>query len=185
METKRVFIAVQVELSPQLRESWTELKKHWRDERIRWVPPENLHLTLQFLGELTGPEIERAKAAMEKSCSSFAPFSFQLTGLSFFSHRGRPSVIYYAIGADEDLLVFVHKLQHNLGESEIPSNKRFHPHLTLGRMNRLADEKKFHDVLERFKSLPVQQVGVSQIYLYESVLKPSGPEYRVLAACRL
>ena len=180
MPTKRVFIAIKIELNKELQLRWQELKEQLCDERIRWVSPANLHLTLRFLGDLLPMQIDAVKGAMRKACNACAPFALQLNELSFFTHRGHPSVIFLGIQENEMLVGFAHLLQQCLRDIEIPSNKKFHPHLTLGRIKRLVDEQQFYDTLSKLNPTPDQEVGVARIILYESVLKPSGPQYHVL-----
>lgn len=185
METKRVFIAIKVGLNNELTHAWLELKHHMREERIRWVPENNLHLTLRFLGNLPLPDIEQVKIVLGKVCENSHPFSFHLNGISFFSHRGQPSVIFFKTTKNEKLIQLARELWKDLEHIDVVSNKKFTPHLTIGRLKRLKRSDRFDQSIKKFDSKPIQQVEVLKIVLFESILKTTGAEYREIVSFNL
>ena len=64
MKTRRLFAGIAVEATEALREVAGALRRELRGERIRWVPPENLHLTLEFFGEIEEGRIAELEAAL-------------------------------------------------------------------------------------------------------------------------
>ncbi len=119
----RLFIAI--ELSPTLRGALTELQAALRREEVRGrdTPPENLHLTLAFLGEL--PEAEPVLEAMETV--DFAPFPLRLEGVGCFG-----DLFWAGVTESEALAACARRLRRALAEAGIPyDRKRFSPHITL------------------------------------------------------
>ncbi|WP_159522510.1 RNA 2',3'-cyclic phosphodiesterase [Sunxiuqinia indica] len=185
MKTKRVFIAVNVELNCDLERVFQELKDELEGERIRWVPENNFHITLRFIGDLQPDQIEIAKLILDQVCSQRRAFGFKLHQVGFFKHRGNPSVLFFNLDHVEDLICLSGIIQKRLDEKGISSNKKFTPHLTLARIKKIKGLSNFYHVVDKYKEIPTQEIKVDRIVFYESVLKPSGAEYHVLDEYRL
>lgn len=182
---KRVFIAIKIDLSHDLKLVWDELKQELENEKIRWVPDENLHLTLRFLGRVDSAQIEQIEVALDEFCYTQSGFSFQLERLGHFKKRGKPAVIFIDIAQSGELVDFVSKLENTLTEIGCDQNLKFKPHLTLGRVKHVKDEQLFYNCLDRIERMPVQQIDVRQIVFYESILKPEGVEYLAIRKFQL
>ncbi|HKJ43012.1 MAG TPA: RNA 2',3'-cyclic phosphodiesterase [Sunxiuqinia sp.] len=182
---KRVFVAIKIELNDQFKQVWQQLKNDLKQENIRWVPDENLHLTLRFLGNVAPHQVEQVEAALDGFCYTQNGFSFQLERLGHFKKRGKPAVIFIDIAQSDALADFVNKLENTLTEIGFDPNMKFKPHLTLGRVKHVKDEHAFYNCLDRFDQAPAQQIDVRQIVFYESILKPDGPEYKVMKRFKL
>ena len=185
MKSKRVFIAINVELSCDLSRVFEELKDELEGERIRWLPENNFHITLRFLGDLQPDQIETVKLILDEVCSEKRAFVFTLHQVGFFKHRGNPSVLFFNLDYGEDLVCLSGTIQKRLNEKGISSNKKFTPHLTLARIKKIKDLFNFYRVVDKYKDLPTQEIKVDRVIFYESVLKPSGAEYHVLDEYRL
>ena len=121
----RLFLAIQFD-EPMVR-ALTEFQEKLRafGMRGRFAPPENLHLTLAFIGEYAAPD-----AVMEAASSvSFRPVRLRLDGVGSFGN------LYWAgLAKDETFAAYVKKLRGALAANEIPyDRKRFSPHITLVR----------------------------------------------------
>lgn len=119
----RLFIAVQFseDILKALLDVQSEMKAF--DVRGRYSPPENLHLTLAFIGEYGNPD-----AVMDALAGlPFKPFPLRLDGLGHFGD------LYWAGIADNPkLTAYVKRLRHALVDRDIPyDRKRFSPHITL------------------------------------------------------
>lgn len=155
---------------------------------VRWTPPQNLHLTLRFLGELSEQEFNDAQNSLRDL--SFGSLHLKIGGIDGFPSRRNPSVLVLAVegSTPEDHRKLLH-LQHETEEIARriglePEGRPFRPHITLGRVNRgrpvpaalrnaLSDATpdSFGEIEGRIESLR----------LMESTLKPTGAEYRVAA----
>lgn len=177
----RTFIAIKIDLNPEIQNVVDRLKNHLRNERIRWVTDENLHLTLRFLGDLNEGQILNVKDLLSKISKESSEFTFKLKGLSYFGKKQNPSVIYIGIGEDDHLQEFVSTLFEKLDEYGFEKeNRKYSPHLTLGRMKFLNDKSNFFRLLENIQKDVEQLMYAKEIILYKSILKSSGPKYVVI-----
>jgi 2'-5' RNA ligase len=152
---------------------------------VRWVPSENLHLTLRFLGDSDSEQIEAAEKGLDDIARKSANFDLHLGKLGCFPNRRKPRVIWVDLGGDLTALTMLQQeteeMLSNLGwQSE---SRRFHAHVTLGRV------KESHQVLNaNFPwelALDPLQIRVSHISLISSDLRPSGAVYTVRHRSRL
>ncbi|WP_430971765.1 RNA 2',3'-cyclic phosphodiesterase [Sunxiuqinia rutila] len=180
MEVKRVFIAFKINLQPVLQQHVQQLKQELKQERIRWVPEENQHLTIRFLGDLSANQLGEVKAVLNRVARHTKSFSFQLGGLAYFRHRGIPSVIFLGVQTDEILVELAKKLRAELENAGIESSKKYNPHLTLGRLKRPNNVEHFEATMEKLRTTAIQNVIADELILYESHLSPSGSKYHVL-----
>jgi 2'-5' RNA ligase len=151
---------------------------------LRVVRPEQLHLTLVFIGEVDEP---RAAAITESLRRPFdqAPFDLSFGGVGVFPGRGAPRVLWVGVVAGADGAM---QLQRLVGErlQEVgiePDSRPFSPHLTIGRWRegRPSDARR---VLAEHVGV-VARVHVKMTTLYQSVLSPHGSVYRPLAEAPL
>ena len=146
--------------------------------KVRWVKPAVMHLTLEFLGEVSGDFIESAKAQLSRVVPKFKPFEAQLSGLGAFPSPSRARVIWVGVeGGKEELC----RLQASMTQALVrigfkPERRPFSPHLTLGRLNVPADVSAATAV--EFQG---DVFAVNEVVLFQSVLTPQGPVYMRLA----
>lgn len=182
MRSIRSFIAIEIaaDVRQRLAELQEELAKDLAGRAVRWVEPGNIHLTLKFLGDTEIGTIGRIESCLEEIAAGFEPFGVQLGKLGCFPNPRRPRVIWVGVEGDIDpLLLLQQEVEQGLSELGWPADeRRFHPHLTLGRV------KDFRGVVEaRFPwgRQPVTgQQQVSEVCLIESDLQPTGAVYTVL-----
>ena len=145
---------------------------------VRWVKPGRMHLTLAFLGEVDGDFVASAKRGLSDGVRESVPFSVRLDGFGAFPNPGRARVIWVGVDEGRDALCRLQKLivkeLRKIGYR--PERRPFSPHLTLGRLRVPADVSGVCACL--FQS---DEFLVDRVALYESVLRPQGPEYTRLA----
>ena len=146
----------------------------------RPVLPEDMHITLVFLGEVRNPDLDELNLAFEAVRPP--PFDLSLTGLGQFGGAA-PRVIYAAVGESSPLRRLQAKLQQaarNLG-IEIPS-RRYVPHVTIARLKGRREEA---DAVARFvtrrAALSLPPIAVDAFSLFSSRLTRDGPVYDVMA----
>jgi 2'-5' RNA ligase len=192
METIRSFIAI--ELSEDILSAIVNLQRQLEDQvparTVRWVRPEGIHLTLQFLSDVPAAKINSIAQALTATCAPFRPFSIAVGGLGCFPNANRPRVTW--VGVDEPtgtlsaLQKAVERTMVPLGFT--PEDRAFHPHLTLGRTQRRAtrDQAQALGALITATRAPVLgQMDVRQVCLMRSDLRPTGAVYTQLAAAPL
>lgn len=177
MTTIRAFIAV--ELPDPVKDALSDvaqaLARRVPRDAIRWVRPEQMHLTLRFLGDTAVDQLPAVQSVMDGVAGGHSSFFMRLNGTGCFPNARRPRVIWVGLAGDEARL---HALKAALDERLAPlgwppEGKSFRAHLTLGRVK---DEHGLRDV-EWSAAVRPLEVPVVAIHLIESQLRPSGPIY--------
>jgi len=175
----RCFISVNlpVETKKALGSVVTELKKAGAD--VKWVPVDNIHLTLKFLGNTDASSIPEITESLSKKLSHYNIFYITIAGVGCFPSERRPRVIWVGI---EDAAV-LQDIQKDIDTVMVrfgfaPEERPFSPHLTVGRVRSM---KKITDLMNRFedfRKFDLGRVEVSEVHMMQSELKPTGAEYR-------
>jgi len=183
---KRIFIALKVEPGPAFLKIYSSIKAVLGNERINWVDPGNIHLTLAFLGDTLEERIKVAGIMLNQKCSGFGEFSFSLSGTGVFKNQRDPRVIWIGIVDYERLQELNQLINTGLADTGFMVEERtFKPHITIGRIKNLKTSDNLNLALERYRDTLIQTVCVNEIILFESILKPTGPIYKPLAITRL
>jgi len=178
----RLFIAV--ELPERLRERLAKIQGMIRPvlASVRWVPPDNIHLTLKFLGNVEPDKIELIGEALSRLAADRAPFAAAAEGIGAFPDLRRPRVIWAgaASGAErlQGLAEDVEAKMFNLGFPR--ENRDFSSHLTIGRFNRPTAIRGLDAILEKAGKEELGSFPVDVITLFQSELAPQGARYRSL-----
>ena len=147
--------------------------------RASWVPPRNLHITLEFLGDVEAARVEGIGPALE-GLHAEAPFEIELGGLGAFPSVARPSVLWLGVRAGtvelSRLATAVQTRIEPLGF--VPEARAYHPHVTLARVKRPGSA--LAPILRPFETAPGCQSRVREIVLYHSVLESTGSAYHAL-----
>jgi 2'-5' RNA ligase len=182
-DTMRMFAAVEVpeEIQQKVHAYAHELEGLF--EGVKWVSPENLHLTLKFLGDVEPGQVDEIKDALDDAMSKYGPFELGFADTGFFPSEKRPRVIW--VGADgeiEQLVDMFQTLEGNLEPLGFDREARtFSPHLTIGRVRKFERITVPPD-LKHFE--PVSFTA-DTIALIKSTLTPQGPIYEKLHTCSL
>ncbi|MFW5901776.1 MAG: RNA 2',3'-cyclic phosphodiesterase [Thermodesulfobacteriota bacterium] len=183
----RAFIALPLpwDVRSHLRRVQAELKK--QDWPVKWVQPDNIHLTLKFLGDVPETDIPAIRQAMEAAADGFGAIRLSAGGLGAFPGVKRPRVIWCGVSGDLEALKSLHEsLETELAALGIEKEGRaFKGHLTLGRVKGRVPPEALVDAVTRHGQAESPFFTGDCLYLYQSRLKPGGPEYRELACVRL
>jgi 2'-5' RNA ligase len=190
MSLLRAFIAIEIppEIKKAIADQIASLKNS-AGHAVRWVAPENIHLTLKFLGETSPSNVQPLSEALQAECEQHAPFEISVSGLGCFPNAHRPRVIWIGLGIPQELNHLQHKLEQataRLGYAT--EDKPFSPHLTIGRVREQATSAELKNINCEFEKLHVGLLGTftaSSVHLFKSDLKPSGPVYTSLFNARL
>ncbi len=154
------------------------------DAPVRWVRPQNIHLTLKFLGDVSPSNLEHLENILQAEADELQPFEFSIGGLGAFPNPRHPRVIWIGVQAPEALYNLQSHIEtetHKLGYAS--EERKFSPHLTLGRVSRNAspiEVRELSDVLNTMKVGQIDTVHVQDIHLFRSDLKPGGAVYTSL-----
>lgn len=178
---KRLFCAVKIHITNEILDSIVLFQNELKDERIKWVNTDNLHLTLKFFGD-TGAESEAEIInALNKAGEVMKAFSFNLAGLGYFGPRRSPRVLWIGIKQPAGLQILykhINKYLTPLGYT--PDKPNFVPHLTVGRIKDLKNINSFHNLLLTYEDKNYGAQHIDSFALYQSILRPQGPEYHVV-----
>lgn len=178
-QTVRSFIAIELPAAVlSLLDSVQQELKVLR-LKARWVRPQNIHLTLKFLGNINSGEIEKIGRAMVDATVDSAPFTLTIGGIGFFPDIKRPRVIWVGLdGAKPALFNLQRNLADRLAIAGFPKEKRsFKAHLTLGRIRQAVNPNIVDQAIQGYSDLGDLKFTVNRIILFKSDLKPSGAEY--------
>jgi 2'-5' RNA ligase len=183
---KRLFIAIDIKPEKDLLDAFEKVRHTLRMERINWVRPEIMHLTLAFLGDTEEDKLQSLKNGLKAVCIPESPFRITLKGLGVFRNIHDPRVIWVGCEAAPALFQVKKKLDLMLEVSgfEVDGHP-FSPHLTLGRIKQIRHQIHLAQLMVEFRDVEFQTSLIRDIILYESVLKPEGPEYIALAKIAL
>ena len=156
-------------------------------EAVRWVPAENIHLTLKFLGDVSLSNLELLKEMLLAEVREHTPFEFSVGGLGAFPNSTRPRVLWVGVQAPPELSTLQNNIEARMERIGYAREERpFSPHLTLGRVSRAATAREIHPLGETLKATKVGFLGAvyaESVCLFKSDLRPQGAVYtRLLAA---
>jgi 2'-5' RNA ligase len=188
----RSFVAIDLPeaLRKALAEKSSILSSAIAPRAIRWVRLGGIHLTLKFLGDVNPTEMQSVHQVILETVPRFSPFSFSVGGFGCFPNIRRPRVIW--VGVQErsgEMAALYEELEKAFAARGFEREKRrFHPHLTLGRVRRgvgQAERRVVGEVIGRVEDSSLGHVNVKEICLFRSELKPSGAVYTRLLAAQL
>ncbi len=153
-------------------------------EGIRWVPVENIHLTVKFLGDVKVDHIDLIQNAIAKSINFIPPFEISLTKVGAFPNFHRPHVIWMGLDAPAYLAEVVDNINLHTDDIGYPSEMRsFSPHLTLGRVSKTIYPNQMQRICDFLETgeFQIKKTGIlTSVVLYRSDLTRTGATYTKL-----
>ena len=183
MSLLRTFIAVEIPLQVQIKiqQATEPLRKAIGSALVRWVPAQNVHLTLKFLGDVSPASVDILTQMLRTEADTSPSFDMQISGLGSFPSLRRPRVLYIGIQAPAELEALYRGVESACARLGYESEKRdFSPHLTVGRVKQDAsatDQQRIRRALEETKIDSLGTARVNSVHLYKSDLKPTGSVY--------
>lgn len=142
---------------------------------VRPSPGEQVHLTLQFIGDTDARELPEVQESVERAAAGLTPASVEVLGLMSLPQRGRARLVAAELASHPTMLELHRRLALRLARNARErSGDRFLPHMTLGRFPSGSGERV---------EAPVQPLRfeIAEAVLVESLLKPQGAEHRPVA----
>lgn len=191
MTTLRAFIAV--EIPPAIQQaihSETEsLRRALGPELVRWVPCQNLHLTLKFIGDISSANIDMLADMLTAEAGRVPPFPMRVSGLGSFPTPKRARVLWVGLYAPAGLAALQHGIESAAAKLGYATEKRpFSPHLTIGRVRQqvtASDQQSIRQALERTHVGELGEAEISAVHLYKSDLNRDGAVYTRLFSALL
>lgn len=169
------------------RELWDALAPvRQRREKLplKWVRPENIHLSLKFLGEVDDARAPTLVAALKQAAGGRdapRPLTLQITGFGVFPDYHRPQVLWAGVARDPGIELLQHDVEQAFAPLGFPTEARpFRPHVTLGRASREARPRDFKGLEEILAGTEFDEtVTITELDLMQSTLHKDGPVYQV------
>ncbi|MCA1563619.1 MAG: RNA 2',3'-cyclic phosphodiesterase [Acidobacteria bacterium] len=162
-------------------------RRHRVSDAIRWVPPENLHVTIRFIGNLQAAPAEALAAAFGRAVVA-PPFGLAFAGAGAFPASGAPRVIWLGVAEGRDGLVRVHAaVERRLSALGIaPDRRAYSAHLTLARVKPIAGRSRatVREIVRGF-TIRTTSCHIEDVTLYRSHVSSSGSQYEALRRCPL
>jgi len=188
-QTVRTFIAVEIDRA--VREAAAKLVARLRPPAadVNWVESQNMHLTLQFLGDVLLRETPDICKVMSKIAEGLAPFDLEIRGAGAFPNLDRPRTIWLGATAGRQAMIDLQEqietaLHRELGYR--PEGRRFQPHLTIGRVRSGGPAMaELAQMLKEYADYEFGITAVDELVLFSSQLTPKGPIYEEIGHAEL
>lgn len=178
---KRIFIGIKIPLSTKAAELMYDVKQELKDEKIKWVEKQNLHLTLFFLGNTDESYIDKISNQLTKSLAGIKSFNLKMEGLGVFKNSLNPKTVWFGIRNSENLINLKNAVDSAMSLfGFLFEGSHFKPHVTVGRVKFVKNRKRFKTMIEKYSNAEIQELEINEVIFYESVLKPQGPVYEIL-----
>ncbi len=188
MTVVRTFVAVLIadEIRRNIAEVQEPLKKLAPD--VKWVAPDNFHVTLKFLGNVREDDLQGVYDAAEEASGAFPPFDLSFAGLGAFPNPRRARVVWVGIDKGRDQLVeLASAMDSKLAKLGFPKEEReFKSHITIGRVK--EPSRSLERLASGIEDVDASDLGsqrVTSIAVMKSELRPGGPIYSPLKVIAL
>jgi len=178
---KRLFVAVDIELSLEFQKLTNQLQLELKNDNIVWVKSNLQHLTLRFLGETPEAKIEPITKVLSHIAKSSQPFELQIDKMGVFGSKHSPETLWYGFSEFSLFKNLFEKLENELIAIGFQENYgNFVPHITVGRIKKMAHKKHFWETFEKLQPQFTQTISVNHLKLIQSKLNRDGPKYRTI-----
>ena len=157
------------------------------EKRINWVRPQNIHLTLKFIGDTPNEDIPKIIETVEEMLKNHKSFTMDFNRTGIFGSRYAPRVLWMGMNEtpqelynlEEDTLTAFDKLGY------LRDRQNFVPHITLGRIKELCEKQYFQKIVSSIEQKSYIKQEVNEIILFQSILRPEGATYKELKKFQL
>ncbi len=182
----RAFIAIDLsdDVRVAIEETQARLKRTNLGVKISWTKVANLHLTLQFLGDVEEVIVEKIKPALQSVTAQQQPFEVLVRSAGAFPDEKRPRVIWIGCGDTGNTLQTLARAVHGAMQpfGFTTEHHEFSAHLTLGRIRSPRPDAALTRAIDSLKDITFGTLRVEAIHLFESQLHPEGSIYTKLSS---
>jgi len=180
----RAFISVDLERFGPLKSLVQDVSA--ASPALKAVNPEQMHLTLKFLGDTAENLVPSIVSIMKDSVQGVEPFKIRLVGTGAFPNLDYMRVLWVGLDDGGILGPIARNLDVSLSKFGFDREEReFSPHVTIARMKGSQGKDRLKAILSEHKDEVFGEQQVSSIRLKKSVLKPQGPEYATVEEVRI
>jgi len=168
----RLFVAI--ELTKQIKKQLAEVCQEIEFIKASWVNPDNIHLTLKFLGEVDEGLLPKIKSSLNKALKDTTTLTLTITDFGAFPSPKKARVFWVGTQKSEELKSIANKIGDALVPLGFEKEKRsFKAHLTIARLRAIKD---ITTQLKKLKPIN-QEILVKEVVLFKSKLSPKGAVY--------
>ncbi len=157
-----------------------------KDITIKWVPADNYHITVTFLGNRPPEQLSTLEECLSEVCASHSPFDLKIEDIGAFASEHDARVLWLGVQNKKILNTLKNDLEEKLEQRDLlhlqSDEKDFVPHLTIAR---LKNPKSVKDMISPFKRKSFGKIHVDEVILYESKMQGLFPVYIPLIRCKL
>ena len=174
---KRIFIGLQIpdNISQFFYNTILELSESYR--QIKPVLPENIHMTLKFIGNTVLADLKKINKSLESKIKNIYSFQFDIENkISAFPRLDNASIIYAPIGNGKENIESIYmKIIDAISFMDIKEeNKKFIPHITIARLKKSMD---LSNLSQKIKTSAFRNIKCNKVIIYESILSGKGANY--------
>ena len=179
MSTFRGFVAIEINATPNILEFEKEIKKTGAD--VKLVEPQNIHITLKFLGDVKENLIDEIEQIMKDAVKKIQPFTIKLEGTGVFPNQNYVRVVWIEIKEAQVIETIANTIDEHLSKLGFKKEKRgFSPHLTIGRVKTAKNKQQLLKVIEKYVDVEFSIQEINSIKLKKSDLTSAGPIYTTI-----
>lgn len=172
----RGFIAIDIEAFTKIIQFENEIKNSGAN--VKLVEPENIHITLKFLGDTEEEHIEKIEEIMKNAVKETDSFEIQLKGAGVFPNQNYIKVMWIGIKNGEKIGDITKKIDEKISELGFKKERRgFSAHLTIARVRSAKNKDKLMQIIEKYRDTEFANIKVNSIILKKSELTSKGPIY--------
>jgi 2'-5' RNA ligase len=179
MDMIRTFIAI--ELPDRFLEEIKKIESELDIPGVKIVAPEQVHITMKFLGNINESDIEQIISALEQIIC--APFEAKIKGIGVFPKPAYIRVIW--LGAQGNFEALHNEIERVLVPFRFGKDHQFSPHATLARVKLLREKALLLEKIKKLEDIDLSTMNVGSICLKKSTLTPHGPIYETLKEINL
>lgn len=173
----RLFVAIDLDRNAKEKISGIISQMNKGDYDVKWTDPENIHITLKFLGEVRDEQVKDVVKVISDNVKGMKKFTISICEVGYFGRPGYVKVIWLDVKEGRDRVIELCKtmniqLSHIRREDREPS-----PHITIGRARSGRNADRLVKVIGELRNVKLCEVEVNEIKLKRSVLDKGGPVY--------
>jgi len=181
----RSFLAIELEkdIVPKIVDVQKEFKK--TNTNIKYVSPENMHLTLKFFGNIDENMIENISNSIEKIIKNYSSFDLTIKNCGSFPNKNKIKIIWLGIDKNSPIRNLQKELDNEFEKLGFEKERNYISHLTIGRVKSPKNKTQIKDTITRLNNIHIDTMRVSKLSLKKSTLTPNGPIYEDLKTFKL
>lgn len=144
---------------------------------VKWVSPDNLHVTIKFLGEVRGDDVKEIEKRISDALKGVKKFTMSICEVGYFGRPDHMKVVWVGVKEGKENLI---ELSKGINKGLIHVRKedhRFSPHITIGRVRSGRNSEELMKKMDEPRYVKLCEVDVNEIKLKQSVLREDGPVY--------